>query len=56
MFKLLKIVVLLAVLGCAAAAAYTYLWASRDKGAKQREEIGEPAVRVEEKYGFTAEP
>jgi hypothetical protein len=55
MFKTVKIAVLLVVVVCAVIGIYAYVRASRDLGGGGPEEIGDPAVRVEEKYGFTSE-
>lgn len=60
MFKLVKIVVLLAIVACVAVAVYMFTQTARDESINGPGEIGSPekqqgGIRVEEKWGFTSE-
>lgn len=60
MFKVVKIIVLLAVLACVAVAVYMFTQTARDDNIQGPGEISssedeQAGIRVEEKYGFTSE-
>ncbi len=60
MFKLVKLIVLLAILVCAAIGVYMISRAAGERDAGGPEELrpgesGSSGIRVEEKYGFTSE-